>query len=129
MAGTLAGWLGLLALAEVADRARPDRRAEAAAVGTAGVAFAACAGLSIWVCLGTAAAAGIWLVLLGLERRGRAAIRLAASGLIGAALAAPYLFGILANRADGGATVRIAIRQLRPPGRARRRTGPQTCSG
>ncbi|MEE7503585.1 hypothetical protein [Methylobacterium mesophilicum] len=103
VAGALAGWLGLLALAEVADRTRPDRRSEAAAIGVAGPAFAACAGLSVWVCLGT-----------GLERRWRAAGRLAVAGLLSAALAAPYLMSILANRTDDGAPIRFSIRRFGP---------------
>lgn len=114
VAAALAGWLGLLVLAERADRARPDRRAEAAAVATAGIAFAACAGLSVWVCLGTAAAAGIWLVLLGFERRWRDAARLGAAGALSAVLAAPYLVSILANRADTGGTIQFAIRRFGP---------------
>ncbi|SEG24333.1 hypothetical protein SAMN04488144_11210 [Methylobacterium sp. 190mf] len=114
VAGALAGWLGLLALAEVADRTRPDRRAEATAIGVAALAFAACAGLSVWVCLGTASAAGAWMVLLGLERRWRAAARLAVAGLLSAALAAPYLLSVLANRTDGGAPIRFSIRRFGP---------------
>lgn len=114
VAGALAGWLGLLALAEVADRTQPSRHTEAVAIGVAGLAFAACAGLSVWVCLGTATAAGIWLVLLGLERRWRAAARLAVAGLLSAALAAPCLLSILANRTDGGSPIRLAIRRFGP---------------
>lgn len=114
VAAALAGWLGLLVLAEVADRAAPDRRAEAAAVATAGVAFAACAGLSVWVCLGTATAAGLWLALLGAERRWRAAARLAAAGLLSGVLAAPYLLSLLANRSGTGPAIRIAVRTFGP---------------
>lgn len=114
VAGALAGWLGLLALAELADRTRPDPRAEAAAVGVAGLAFAACASLSVWVCLGTASAAAVWLALLGLERRWRAAGRLAVAGLLSTVLAAPYLLSLLANRTDGGAPIRFAVRRFGP---------------
>ncbi len=114
VAAALAGWLGLLALAEIADRADPDRRVQSAGIVTAGTAFAACATLSVWVCLGTAAAAGIWLGLLAVERRWRAAARLMAAGLLGAVLAAPYLLGLLANRADTGGTLRFAVRRFGP---------------
>ncbi|MGH1572984.1 hypothetical protein ACRAWG_22780 [Methylobacterium sp. P31] len=114
VSAALAGWLGLLALAEAADRERPDRRGEAAALATAGVAFAACAGLSVWVCLGTAAAAGTWLALLGFERRWRAAGRLVGAGLLSAVLAAPYLLSLLANRTETGPAIRIAVRSFGP---------------
>ncbi|MCJ2068810.1 hypothetical protein MKK75_08350 [Methylobacterium sp. J-030] len=114
VAATLAGWLGLLVLAERADQAQADRRAETAAIATAGIAFAACAGLSVWVCLGTVAAAAIWLALLGFERRWRGVAGLAAAGLLGAVLAAPYLGSVLANRADTGGTIRFAIRRFGP---------------
>jgi hypothetical protein len=114
VAAALAGWLGLLALAEIADRTRPDRRAEAAAIGVAAMAFAACAGLSVWVCLGAATAALIWLVALALERRWRDAGRLVAAALLSIALAAPYLLSLLTNRSDGGAPVRFAIRRFGP---------------
>jgi hypothetical protein len=114
VAAAVAGWLGLLVLAEAADRAPADRRRDAGAAAVAGVAFAACAGLSVWVCLGTAAAAAVWLALLAVERRWRAAGRLAAAGLISAALSAPYLAGLLANRADTGPAVRIGIRGFGP---------------
>jgi len=114
VAGALAGWLGLLVLAERADRPRPDRRADIVGIVTAALAFAACAGLSVWVCLGTAAAAGIWLALLGFERRWHDAARLGAAGLLSAVLAAPYLLGILANRTDTGGTIRFAIRRFGP---------------
>lgn len=114
VAAALAGWLGLLVLAERADDARPDRRADIACLVTAAIAFAACAGLSVWVCLGTAAAAGLWLALLGFERRWRDAARLAAAGSLSAVLAAPYLLSILQNRADTGGTIRFAIRRFGP---------------
>lgn len=114
VAAALAGWLGLLALAEPADRAQPDRRAEAAGILTAGTAFAACAGLSVWVCLGTAVSAGLWLALFGFERRGRDAARLVAAGLIGLAVAAPYLLSVLANRSDAGSPIQFGIRRFGP---------------
>ncbi|SDN95715.1 hypothetical protein SAMN05216360_11310 [Methylobacterium phyllostachyos] len=114
VAAALAGWLGLLVLAELADRNRPGRRAEAAGILTAGTAFAACAGLSVWVCLGTAAGAGLWLALLGFERRWRAAARLGAAGIVSLVLAAPYLLSVVANRSDTGSSIRFAIRRFGP---------------
>jgi len=114
VAAAIAGWLGLLALAELADRDRPDRRAESAGILTAGAAFAACAGLSVWVCLGTAVAAGLWLALLGFERRWRASARLGAAGLVSLVLAAPYLLSVVANRSDTGRAIRFAIRRFGP---------------
>ncbi|MGU3664335.1 hypothetical protein ACLBX9_09150 [Methylobacterium sp. A49B] len=114
VAAALAGWLGLLVLAEVADRAQPGRRAEAAAVAVAGTAFAACAGLSVWVCLGTTAAAAIWLALLGFERRWRAAARLCAAGLLSVVLATPYLLSLMGSRAGSAAPILFGIRPFGP---------------
>ena len=62
VAAAIACWLGLLVLSEAADDGRRGRAGEAAAVVVAGAAFAACAGLSVWVCMGAVAAAGLWLV-------------------------------------------------------------------
>ena len=111
VAATLAGWLGLLILAEAADG---TRRPPAMAIGVAGIAFAACAGMSVWVCLGTVAAAGTWLALLAFERRWRDAGRLVAAGFVAALLAAPYLSGLLANRSETGQAVAFAIRSFGP---------------
>jgi hypothetical protein len=111
VAGAIAGWLGLLALAEAADG---QRRAPGATVIVAGTAFAACAGLSVWVCLGTVAAAGTWLALLAIERRWREAGRLVASGLVAALLAAPYLSGLLASRSEAGQAIVFAVRSFGP---------------
>ncbi len=114
VAATLAAWLGLLALAEAADGDRPGRWAQAGTIAVAGMAFAACAGLSIWVCFGAVAAAGIWLALLTIERRWSDASRLAAAGVCAGVLAAPYLRSTLANRSDPGQAVAIAVRSFGP---------------
>ena len=115
VAAALAAWLGLLALAEAADGDRPGRWAQAGTVAVAGTAFAACAGLSIWVCFGAIAAAGIWLALLAVERRWYDASRLAAAGVFAGVLAAPYLRSTLANRSDEpGQAIAIAVRGFGP---------------
>lgn len=114
VAAALAGWLGLLALAEAADGERPGRAAEAGSVAVAAIAFAACVGLSVWVCIGTVAAAGLWLALLLIERRWRDAGRLAAAGLVGVALATPYLLDVLANRDGSGRAVVFDVRAFGP---------------
>lgn len=111
VAGALAGWLGLLTLAEAADG---QRRAPGATIVMAGIAFAACAGLSVWVCLGTVAAAGTWLALLTIERRWRDAGRLGAAGLVAALLAAPYLSGLLVSRSETGQAIVFAVRSFGP---------------
>lgn len=111
VAATLAAWLGLLILAEAADG---TRRAPGVAVAVAGIAFAACAGLSVWVCLGAVAAAGTWLTLLALERRWRDAGRLVAAGLVAALLAAPYLSGLVASRHEAGQAIVLAVRSFGP---------------
>ncbi|MCJ2090300.1 hypothetical protein MKK88_30580 [Methylobacterium sp. E-005] len=114
VAAAMAGWLGLLVLAELADRTQPDRRAELAGILTAGTAFAACVGLSIWVCLGMVVAAALWLALLGFERRGRDAARLGTAGLISLVLGAPYLLSVVANRSDTGSPIQFGIRRFGP---------------
>lgn len=114
VAGAMACWLGLLVLAEVADGDRPGRAAERGAVAVAGTAFAACAGLSVWVSIGAVTAAGLWMTTLGLRRRWRDAGRLAAAGLFGLALAAPYLLGLLANREGAGSAIVFEVRRFGP---------------
>ncbi|MCJ2124208.1 hypothetical protein [Methylobacterium sp. J-077] len=111
VAGALAGWLGLLTLADAADG---TRRARGTTVAVAGIAFAACAGLSVWVCLGTVAAAGTWLALLAIERRWRDAGRLVAAGVVAALLAAPYLSGLLASRSEAEQAIAFAVRSFGP---------------
>ncbi|MCJ2057538.1 hypothetical protein MKL09_13320 [Methylobacterium sp. J-048] len=111
VAGALAGWLGFLVLAETADG---TRRPPGAAIAVSGIAFAACAGLSVWVCLGTVAAAGTWLALLAIERRWRDAGRLVAAGLVAAVLAAPYLSGLLASRGEAGQAIVFGVRSFGP---------------
>ena len=114
VAAALAGWLGLLTLAEAADGERSGRAARAACVAVAGIAFAACAGLSVWVCIGAVASAGLWMALLVIEQRWRDAGRLAAAGLLGLMLAAPYLRDVLANRESAGQAIVFEIRAFRP---------------
>ena len=114
VAAALACWLGLLVLAEAADGEHTGRTAEARAVVVAGTAFAACAGLSVWVCVGAVAAAGTWLVLLVIERRWRDAGRLVAAGLLSLLLAAPYLRDVLANRDGSTQAITFAVREFGP---------------
>lgn len=114
VAAALAGWLGLLVLAEAAEGDRPGRAAQAACVAVAGIAFAACAGLSVWVCFGAVAAAGLWMALLLVGRRWRDAGRLAAAGLFGLILSAAYLRDVLANREAAGRAILFEIRPFRP---------------
>lgn len=114
VAAASAGWLGLLVLAEAADGERSGRAAEAASVAVAGIAFAACAGLSVWVCVGAVAAAGLWMALLLGERRWRDAGRLASAGLLGLILAAAYLRDVLANRDGSGRAIVFDVRAFPP---------------
>lgn len=111
--GMLAAWLGWLALAGASERG-DSPRSPAAAILVAGIAFAACLGLSVWVCLGAVATTALWLAVLAQERRWRAAAHVLAAGLLACALGAVQLRDMLANRAETGPVVALAIRRFGP---------------
>ena len=112
--GLLAAWLGWLALVRVNRPGERDPPAPVTAILVAGVAFAACLGLSVWVCLGAVVTTALWLAILAAGRRWRDAAHLAAAGLLAGALGAVQLRDMLANRAETGAAVALAIRQFGP---------------
>ncbi|WP_336490485.1 hypothetical protein [Methylobacterium nigriterrae] len=110
----LAAWLGFLALASAPERAGRRPGTDAAALLVAAGAFASCLGLSVWVTLGAVATAGLWLILLVVERRWRAALLLVGAGLLSLAVAAPHLVDLLANRGDSGSAIAVSVRRFGP---------------
>lgn len=112
--GMLAAWLGWLALAGVTERGERPRSAPASAMLVAGVAFAACIGLSVWVCLGAVVTTTFWLAILAVERRWRAAAYVLAAGLLGLGLGALQLRDVWANRSETGAAIALAVRRFSP---------------
>ncbi|WP_375461945.1 hypothetical protein [uncultured Enterovirga sp.] len=111
VAGLLAAWFGFLVLADEAEgQGKPD----VWRLSLAGVAFASCAGLSVWVSVGAVATAGVWMLWLGLERRWRPALLLGAAGVVSLILAAPHLADIAANRMDARIGVGFSIRRFGP---------------
>lgn len=95
LAGLCAAFVGLLALTRDADDA-PDafgwRR-----VLLAGLAFASMAGLSVYVAIGGALAAALWVLALAWRRRWADALAASASGVVALALAAWWISTLLAR--------------------------------
>jgi hypothetical protein len=108
LAAFLAAWFALLVIA-----ARPHERTartQAAATVTAGFAFASCIGLSVWVAIGAAAVAAVWLALLAIERRWALVMPLAASGLVATVAIAPQLLDLAANRDFSAFPIALRVR-------------------
>ena len=79
-----------------------------------GLAFASCAGVSVWIGLGTALAAAFWLVSLICRRRYRLALTLVAAGCLAAVLLVPETLDILHGRADQVSPIALTIRAFGP---------------
>ena len=101
----VAGVFGLILIAE-----RPG--AASAVVG--GLAFASCAGVSVWLGLGTALTAVLWLVSLLFRKHYGLALSLAAAGCLAALLLVPEALDILHGRANEGSPVAFTIRSFAP---------------
>jgi hypothetical protein len=101
----VAGVFGLILIAE-----RPG--APSAIAG--GMAFASCAGVSIWIGLGAALTAAFWLASLVLRKRYRLALTLVAAGCLAAILFVPEVLDILHGRADEGTPIALTIRAFAP---------------
>lgn len=101
----VAGVFGLVLIAE-----RPGIRSAAAG----GLAFASCAGVSVWIGLGTALAAAFWLVSLICRERYRLALTLIAAGCLASVLLVPEALDILHGRADEGSPIALAVRPFGP---------------
>jgi hypothetical protein len=99
LAGLCAAFVGLLALTRDADDAP-------AAVGwrrvlLAGLAFASMAGLSVYVAIGGALAAALWVLALARRRRWGDALAASASGVVALALAAWWISTLLVRAGSG----------------------------
>jgi len=101
----VAGVFGLILIAE-----RPGLPSAAAG----GLAFASCAGVSVWIGVGTALAAAFWLVSLIYRARYRLALTLVAAGCLAAVLLVPEALDILRGRADEGSPIAMTVRVFGP---------------
>jgi len=97
----IAGMFGLLLICE-----RPG----AMGAVVAGIAFASCVGASVWVGLGVALAALLWLASLLLRGHNRPALALAGAGCLAGLLLVPLLIDILVGRSGQGFPIGFAIR-------------------
>jgi len=101
-AALIAAFVGFIALARPAA---PDPRR----ILLAGLAFASAAGLSVYIAMGAAATAALWLAALLANRRLRDAAALLAAGALAAVFAAPWLATVV-GRATGEAPIAFAMR-------------------
>jgi len=101
----VAGVFGLILIAE-----RPG----IPSVTAGGLAFASCAGVSVWIGLGTALAAAFWLVSLICRKRYRLALTLVAAGCLAAVLLVPETLDILHGRADQVSPIALTVRSFGP---------------
>jgi len=97
----IAGLFGLLFVCE-----RPG------AVGAvvAAIAFASCVGASVWVGLGVALAALLWLASLMIRGHRRAALALAGAGCLAGLLLVPLVVDILQGRSGQGFPIGFTVR-------------------
>lgn len=109
----IAGVFALLLICE-----RPGSASAAAG----GIAFASCAGASVWVGFAIALTASLWLISLAIRHERRLALTLAGAGCLAGLLLIPLAFDILHDRAGEGSPISFAIRSfpaldaLVPPG-------------
>jgi hypothetical protein len=99
----IAGVFGLLLICE-----RPG------AIGAliAGIAFASCVGASVWVSLGVALAALLWLASLVIRGHHRPALALAGAGCLAGLLLVPLVVDILLGRSGQGFPIGFALREF-----------------
>jgi hypothetical protein len=112
LAGLIATWAALLALTPIAERGRPDRRHDTAAILVAAAALASVVGLSTWVAFGAAATFGLWLISLATRGHWRAVRAVVLAGLLALALALPDLIDVMRNRAYAGPPVEFSVRSF-----------------
>ena len=92
--GLIATWVALIALTEASsDRARKWRL-----VALAGLAFASCAGLSVYVALGAALTITMWLCWLAVARRGEDLATWFFAGATALAFGGPWLLSLVEGR-------------------------------
>ena len=99
----IAGMFGLLLITE-------GPGAAAAILG--GIAFASCVGASLWVGLGIAFTALIWLVSLVIRHRYRLALTLAAAGCLAGLFLVPQIFDLLHGRSYAGSPIALTVREF-----------------
>ena len=112
VAGFIACWVGLLALAGIKDTGLWTLRSNIAPVLIAGLAFASAQGLSTWVALGAIGTLSVWSVMLAFERRLGLVLALVAAGAVSAIVAAPHLFDLISLRAHDGAPMAFSVRRF-----------------
>ncbi len=101
----VAGVFGLILIAE-----RPGTRSAIAG----GLAFASCAGVSVWIGVGTVLTAGFWLVSLMRRKHYRLALTLVVAGCLAAVLLIPEALDILHGRSGEGSPIAFTVRVLGP---------------
>ncbi len=101
----IAGVFGLVLIAH-----RPGIRSAIAG----SLAFASCAGVSIWIGVGTALAAAFWLISLMWRKHYRLALTLVAAGCLAALLLVPEAIDILHGRSDEGSPIAFTVRVFGP---------------
>ncbi|MBV8755156.1 MAG: hypothetical protein JO328_20070 [Hyphomicrobiales bacterium] len=101
--GLIAGVFGLLIISE-----RPG--AASAVIGA--IAFASCAGASVWVGLAVALTAFLWLISLIVRGHTRPALMLAAAGCLAGLLLVPLALDILHGRSGEGIPIGFTIRSF-----------------
>ena len=99
----IAGVFGLLLICE--------RPGSVGAV-VAGIAFASCVGASVWVGLGVALAALLWLASLLIRGHHRPALVLAGAGCLAGLLLVPFVVDVLQGRSGEGIPIGFAVRQF-----------------
>jgi hypothetical protein len=101
--GLIAGVFGLLLICE-----RPN----AMGAVVAGLAFASCVGASVWVGLGVALTALLWLASLLIRRHHRPALALVVAGSLAGLLLVPLAVDLLQGRSGQGFPIAFAIRPV-----------------
>lgn len=101
--GLIAGVFGLLLICE---------RANPMGAGVAGLAFASCAGASVWVGLGVALTALLWLASLLIRRHHRPALALVVAGSLAGLFLLPLALDLLQGRSGQGFPIAFAIRPV-----------------
>jgi hypothetical protein len=76
----------------------------------AGIAFASCVGASVWVGLGVALAALLWLASLLIRGHRRPALALAGAGCLAGLLLVPFIVDVLHGRSGEGIPIGFAVR-------------------
>ncbi len=103
--GLAAAWMGFMALA--GQPASGGFRWRPAVL--AGLAFASCAGLSIYVAFGAALTALAFVVFLALQKRGADIVLWCVAGAIAGLVAAPWIVSLVSGRPVGAGEAPLAF--------------------